>query len=1244
MIRRLLLILLASCPLRCAIAQPAESGSAQAASGGVKIRRLPVSGHDEGKPGFSVLPGASTGVTFSNVLSQAAIEKNRILENGSGVALGDVDGDGLCDIYLCRLEGDNALYRNLGGWRFQDVTQEAGVACSGQYSTGAVLADVDGDGDLDLLVNSIGGGTRLFLNDGKGRFTEATQSGLIRKGGSHSIALADIDGDGDLDIYVANYRATTFKDIENPTQVHLRQSGGKLVVPPEYADQFVTAEGRSGPALLEIGEPDGLYLNDGGGRFTPVPWSSGTFTGRDGRPLSSPPRDWSLTVAMRDLDGDGVPDIYVCSDFFSPDRIWINDGKGHFRPIDPLAVRKTSWACMSVDFADIDRDGVDDFMTADMLSRHHVSRQTQRSNLELEPVPWWGWPADRFGFDARPQTLRNVVQLGRGDGTYAEVGLFGGLSASEWTWGLAFLDVDLDGYEDLLAINGHPHDMTDSDAITRFGEASMRGKRGEVGAGLQFFPKLETANLAFRNRGDLRFEEVGKQWGFDWVGVSQGMALGDLDGDGDLDVVVNNLNGPALLCRNNGGGGRVAVRLKGKGGNTHGIGAKIVLRGGAGASQSQEIMSGGRYLSSDDSVRVFATGARTNGMTLEVRWRAGGRSMIEGVEADCEYEIDEAGAASTRPGADPQRSSTGVVLFEDASPLLKHRHVENHFDDFERQPLLPRRLSQGGPGVAWMDVDGDGKEDLVIGSGAGGNLGVYVNRGGDTGFGRVGAPAWQAALADDVTGIVGWSAEAGSSTMFVGKSSYESGRTNGPAVVRYDVFFGEVKESVVAEADGSSVGGLAVADIDGDGDLDLFVGGCVVPGKYPSSASSRIFRNDDGKYTLDVENTAGLSHVGLVNGAVWTDLDGDGLPDLVLACDWGLVRVFANQGGHLSDATEKWGLKGYRGWWTGVASGDFDGDGRMDLVVGNWGLNNKYRDHLDHELRVYHGDVDADGRWEVFEAYWDAELGKEVPWVDLRRLKAAAPVVGERFARYVDYAQASMSEILGPDLAKTELLKANTLETKVFLNCGGVFQPGVLPFETQLAPVFSVSVGDVDGDGKEDILLSQNFFATDDEAGRYDAGRALVLRGDGKGGFEAVKGQAGGVKVYGEQRGAALGDFDEDGRLDWVVTQNGAETRLLRNVGARPGLRVRLAGDSGNGVGIGCTLRLGDGKSWGPAREVHGGSGYWSQDSVVQVMSTVGNPAQIQVRWPGGRVTTGAIPAQAHEIRVHVDGQIEAVR
>jgi hypothetical protein len=570
---------------------------------------------------------------------------NRVLANGSGVAAGDFDGDGLVDLFFCSLHGDCKLYRNTGNLRFEDVTEQSGIRCDGLVCRGAVFADVNGDTRQDLLVSAMGAGVLCFTNAGNGHFVNATRfAGTANPFAATTMTLADVDGNGTLDLYVTNYRTNDVRDVG---RVDLQTVNGKTVVPPALQNRFLVVDGK----VQEYGEPDLLYLNDGHGHFTPVPWVKGAFRDVAGIPLTRAPLDWGLSAAFRDLNDDGFPDLYVCNDYWTPDRIWINNGKGEFHALDAAAIRHTSASSMGIDFADIDRDGRVDFFVADMLARDRLDR--------LCHAPSYTGPEALPGeiFD-RPQINQNTLFHNRGDGTFEEIAALSGITASNWSWQPLFLDVDLDGYPDLIIASGHSHAVQDLDAneaversrphwpvneknVTYNGQSMpyARAFTLERMRQLRLYPAYTGPLVGFRNRGDLTFEEKTREWGFKSAAIRQGIALADLDNDGDLDLIVHPINSPAEIWINNGIAKRVAVELIGRPPNTDAVGAKITLHNGAVPAQTEEVTAGGHYLSSSQRLTVFA--ASEQPMRLEVRWRDGVRSEISPVLANRRYVISE---------------------------------------------------------------------------------------------------------------------------------------------------------------------------------------------------------------------------------------------------------------------------------------------------------------------------------------------------------------------------------------------------------------------------------------------------------------------------------------------------------------------------------------------------------------------------------------------------------------------------
>ena len=1215
-----LLVVAASCNRRSEPAWQQEAG--------YRWRELAVSGL---RPGFTSMPAGRSGVRFQNEVSEATLVGNRILGQGAGVALGDVDGDGRVDVYLARTEGCNALYRNRGDWKFEDITERAGVGACDRHSSGAAFADVDGDRDLDLIALATTGPNAVFTNDGRGVFTEQRGAGLDSTGrGATTLTMADVDGSGRLALYIANYKAYNVDDSVPPqrrafNQMVRQTADGRYEIVPEHQREYkvVMRPDLGGLRMSQRAEPDEFYTSDGSGRFTRIPVAGDRFRDASGQPTAEPGESFTLGATFADLNGDRAPDLFVANDFEDTDELWFNDGRGSFTRAPWTSMRQTSNSSMGVDIADVNGDGRQDIFETDMLANDPRRLKTQIPTHTAFPKK----PGDMA---LQLQQQRNALFVNRGDATFAELSQYAGVAASGWSWGTMFVDVDLDGWQDILVANGHLWDIMDADVQeglqNRLNEVQWQRLRWQ-------FPPLKLRNVALRNRGDLTFQDAGATWSFGTEeDLSHALASADLDGDGDQDVVVNRLRDPALLMRNDSPAARVLVRLVGDVPNTRAVGARVRLTGGATPLQEHEVRVGGLYMSHSDYALSFAMGSAKSA-TLTVEWRDGRRSVIEGVQPDREYEITTAGATSPAPLPD----TAATPLFADVSSQLGgHRHVENDFDDWDRQFLLPNALSMLGPGVSWFDIDRDGREELIVGTGKGGTLGVFRNVRGALAPNPSRGPV--APL--DFTTVLGF-AESGRTSLLAGVSTWESRsdeeRVAQPAVVGIAASGGRVASAVqpVIPSHESATGPIALADYDGDGRLDMFVGARALPMGYPQPVTSGLFRNEAGRFVIDTVNSALLRDIGLVSSATFTDLTGDGYPELLVAREWASIALFVNDGnGRYRDASEAWGLAGLTSRWNGIATGDLNGDGLLDIVATSWGRNLVASTDSANPLTLVYGPFGARGEIETLWGRRDARVGGVVPFNSYARVRTAVPDIVSRVNSFAAYADASVERVLGPAMSATRRVEARTLDHTLFMNRGGRFEAMPLPAESQWAPAFYAGIADFDGDGAEDVFLSQNFSPTTVGEPRYDAGRSMLLRGDGKGGLAPLSGTTSGIAVYGDGRGAAYADFDGDGRLDLAVSQNGAATLLYQNRTAKPGLRVRLVGPASNPDAIGATMRLEYANGAGPLREVQAGSGYWSQNGAVQVLGMSSAPTYVLVRWPGGGEIRMAVPAGAKEVTI----------
>jgi len=1082
---------------------------------------------------FELLPPGRTGVTFANRLpddSAFNILTYMYYYDGGGVAVGDINNDGLPDLYFTSNVGPNRLYVNKGDYRFEDVTDRAGVADSDGWKTGVTMADVNGDGFVDIYVSGVDfltmhGHNVLYINNGDGTFTDRTKEyGLDFDGFSTQALFFDYDGDGDLDMYLLTHAAH-----------------------PERAS---ATHGSRDPRRPGIG--DRLYRNDGG-HFVDVSERAGLHGGAT---------RYGLGVVASDLNGDGCPDLYIANDFQEDDFLYYNNCDGTFTESIATSVGHTSHASMGVDAADFNNDGRPDLMVLDMLPERE---QTLKTSANAESFDVYN---QKLEAGYHPQYARNTLQLNRGGRRFSEIGYLAGVFATDWSWAPLFADLDNDGYKDLFITSGIYHRPNDLDYLTYVSnptvQASLRdGMAGLSRAIIEKMPHVPVANYAYRNNGDLTFTNQARAWGLAQPGFSNGATYADLNNSGALDLVVNRIDARAAIYRNRSRelnkNHYLQVVLRGSGANTAGIGAKVVVRQG-GTTQLLEQMPTRGFQSSVDPRLHFGLGGSTTIDSLRVIWPDRRSQTLTNVAVDRTLTLSQqdAGGKGRQGRQGRQSDSTGEPLFEDVTAGLgiDFTHQENRFYDFHREPLIPHLLSSEGPALAVGDVDGDGRDDIYVG-GAKWQAGRLFIRRRDGTFRASPQGAFPAdSLSEDVDAVFFDANGDGHADLYVVSGGNEFEKDDAPLQDRLYLNDGRGhfhRDSLALPRLAESGSCVVPGDWNGDGHLDLFVGRRVVSRHYGLTPRSYLLENDGTGHFRDVtlEKAPALAEVGMVTSAAWIDYDHDGKLDLIVVGEWMPVRVFHQENGRLVDRTAEAGLAGTEGWWNSVTVADLNGDGRPDLVLGNLGLNSYLRASPTEPTRMYVGDFGHNGTLEQILTFY--KQGVSYPLAGRDELLSLIPRLRARYATYADFGAARVEDIVpAGELAQATVREARVFASSVALNNGnGTFTLRPLPAEAQFAPIRAALVGDFDGDGRPDLLVGGNLYGVPPVLGRYDASYGLLLSGMADGRFAAVDMDRSGLMIEGQVR--HLGWLRQaNGRRLIIVARNNDRLQVLRPLRASP--------------------------------------------------------------------------------------------
>ncbi len=1039
---------------------------------------------DPNSPMLELLSAETTGIKFSNDIEETPEFNHFIWEeiyNGGGVSVGDINNDGLPDIFFTGNRVTDKLYLNKGNFKFEDITNQAGILLDRGWSFGATMADVNGDGYLDIYVCRSGLSLEaddrrnlLYLNNGDLTFKEVAKDYGIDNGGvSTQATFFDYDKDGDLDLYLVN------------------QPLNKRYI-PRYNIK---------PDPLDPNFSDRLFRLDGE-KYTDVSVEAGINN-----------YAYGLNAVASDIDDDGWVDVYVSNDYEEPDYYYHNNGDGTFTNLTREQLKHVSFYSMGSDVADYNNDGLKDITTVDMAAEDHYRSKTNMGSMNI--AQFWGYVNSGRHY----QYMFNTLQLNNGNGSFSEVGQLAHMSKTDWSWTVLFADIDNDTYKDLLITNGIKRDIRNNDFSERVKQEIQKGNTNfDLMQLVNAMPSNPLSNYAYHNKGDLTFDNATTDWGFDQKGFSHGLAYADFDQDGDLDLVMNNLDAPASIYRNVKGrlNNYLQLRLEGEGMNTNALNTVVRIEHGD-TEQVQELTLTRGYFSSMEPIIHFGLGEATIIDRVTVNWPNGKSTVLEGVKANQVLELKQKDA-----GANTPKAAAVASRFKEINELgVDFRHQENEFDDFKREILLPHKESQNGPYLAKADVDQDGMEDFFIGGAAGQSGQLYLNKGDK--FEAAPSQPWSADQAQEDMGALFFDADGdGDQDLYVVSGGAEF--DEGSSMYQDRLYFNDGKGNFTRRASAlpgftSSGQKVMAADYDADGDLDLFVGGRITPGKYPVAPESYLLRNDGGVFKdVTSEVAPELGRVGMVTDALFIDYDKDNDLDLVAVGEWMPVSIFVNDGGVFTNQSEQAYTNQWKGWWWSIEAADFDKDGDMDFIVGNLGHNHKFKASKDRPFIVFGNDFDDNGSNDVVLAKYSGN--RLLPVRGRECTSEQMPFVAEKFPTYDGFAKATVENIYTPEeLEKAVKYEVTTFSSMLFKNNGAQqFVAVELPMLAQVAPIRAMEIRDVNGDGNLDVLAVGNLFQAEVETVRYDAGSGLCLLGDGQANFTVEPVLKSGFFVPGDAR------------------------------------------------------------------------------------------------------------------------------